>query len=44
MQRIVVGRFRKRSDADGDLNVLQRQIPEAKFVVMFDGRIAEGEE
>jgi hypothetical protein len=43
MQRIVMGRFRKRSNADGHLKVLQRQIPEGNFVVMFDGQMREGE-
>jgi hypothetical protein len=36
MQRVVVGRFRSRSDADGHLKVLRSQIPNAEFVVMFD--------
>jgi hypothetical protein len=36
MQRILVGRFRSRSDADGHLKVLRSQIPRAEFVVMFD--------
>lgn len=35
-QRIVVGRFRNRSDADGHLVVLRRLIPTAAFVVVFD--------
>jgi hypothetical protein len=35
-QRIVVGRFRNRSDADGHLQVLRRLIPQAAFVVLFD--------
>lgn len=36
MQRIIRGRFRHRSDAIGHLTVLQRQIPNSEFVVMFD--------
>ncbi|HEY9671303.1 MAG TPA: hypothetical protein V6D11_07660 [Waterburya sp.] len=36
MQRTIVGRFRSRSDADGHLQFLQRQIPNASFVVIFD--------
>ncbi|NJL38656.1 MAG: hypothetical protein HC840_31485 [Leptolyngbyaceae cyanobacterium RM2_2_4] len=43
MQRIVVGWFRSRSDADGHLKVLRSQIPHAEFVVMFDPGF-EGEE
>ncbi len=36
MQRITVGQFRTRSDADGYLEILRRLIPNAKFVVMFN--------
>lgn len=36
MQRAVVGRFRKRSDAEGHLQVLQRLIPDAEMIVVFD--------
>jgi hypothetical protein len=36
MQRIVVGRFRSRSDADGHLACLRQLIPNASFVVFFD--------
>jgi hypothetical protein len=36
MQRITVGQFRNRSDADGHLQILGRLIPQAKFVVMFN--------
>lgn len=36
MQRAVVGRFRKRSDAEGHLQVLQRLIPNAEMIVVFD--------
>jgi hypothetical protein len=36
MQRIVVGRFRSRSDADGHLVCLRQLIPHASFVVFFD--------
>jgi hypothetical protein len=38
MQHIVVGRFRRRVDAEGHLQFLQEKIPEGEFVVMFDGR------
>ena len=36
MQRIVVGRFRTRSDAEGHLQVLRRVIPDAEMIVVFD--------
>jgi hypothetical protein len=36
MQRIIVGRFRSRSDADGHLQCLRQLIPHASFVVVFD--------
>ena len=36
MQRIIVGRFRSRSDADGHLQCLRQLIPQASFVVVFD--------
>ncbi len=36
MQRLTVGQFRTRSDADGHLQILRRLIPQAKFVVMFN--------
>lgn len=36
MQRVVVGRYRYRSDADGHLAILQRRIPDSEFVVVFD--------
>lgn len=37
MQRIVRGRYRSRSDAEGHLTALQRQLPQYEFVMMFDG-------
>jgi hypothetical protein len=36
MQRVTVGRFRTRSDADGHLQILQRLIPRAEMIVVFD--------
>ncbi len=36
LQRIVVGRFRNWSDADGHLRILQQLIPGAKLIVVFD--------
>ncbi|ARV61429.1 hypothetical protein BZZ01_24885 [Nostocales cyanobacterium HT-58-2] len=35
-ERIVIGRFRSRSDADGHLAVLQRLTPEADLRVIVD--------
>ncbi|MBW4657663.1 MAG: hypothetical protein KME15_03240 [Drouetiella hepatica Uher 2000/2452] len=37
MQRIVVARCRNESDADGYARVLRRLMPEATFIVVFDG-------
>jgi len=36
MQRVVRGRFRRESEADGHLRVLRQNVPESDFVVMFD--------
>jgi hypothetical protein len=36
MQRIIIGRFRSRSDADGHLQCLRQLISHASFVVIFD--------
>ena len=36
MQRVTVGRFRTRSDADGHLQILQRLLPRAEMIVVFD--------
>lgn len=36
MQRIIVCRFRSRSDADGHLQRLRHLMPDATFVVVFD--------
>ncbi len=41
MQRLTVGQFRTRSDADGHLQILCRLIPNAKFVVMFNADILQ---
>jgi hypothetical protein len=38
MQQIIVGRFRRRSDADGHLQCLRQLIPNASFVVVFDSQ------
>ncbi|TAG17241.1 MAG: hypothetical protein EAZ39_14045 [Oscillatoriales cyanobacterium] len=36
MQRTVVGRFRRRSDADGHLLCLRQLMPQASLLVVFD--------
>lgn len=36
MQRVIVARFRSRSDADGHVQSLRQLIPDANFVVVFD--------
>ena len=36
MQRLTVGLFRTRSDAEGHLQILRRLIPQAQYVVMFN--------
>ena len=36
MQRMTVGQYRNRSDADGHLAIIRRLMPNAKFVVMFN--------
>ena len=36
MQRVVVARFRNRSDAEGHLQALKRLMPDGKFIIIFD--------
>ncbi|WP_424097613.1 hypothetical protein [Moorena producens] len=36
MQRVVVGRFRNRSDAEGHMQALKRLMPDGKFIIVFD--------
>ncbi len=36
MQRVVVGRFRRRTDAEGHLQALRRLMPDVEMIVMFD--------
>jgi hypothetical protein len=36
MQRVVVGQFRKRSDAEGHLQALRRLLPDAQLIIVFD--------
>ncbi|NET82062.1 MAG: hypothetical protein F6J94_08965 [Moorea sp. SIO1F2] len=46
MQRVVVGRFRNRSDAEGHMQALKRLMPDGKFIIVFDigQEIEEGSE
>ena len=36
MQRVVVRRFRNRSNAEGHMQALKRLMPDANFVIVFD--------
>lgn len=36
MQRVVIGRFHRRSDAEGHLRFLRQQIPDGTFLIIFD--------
>lgn len=36
MQGVVVGRFRRRTDAEGHLQALRRLMPDVEMIVMFD--------
>lgn len=36
MQRVVVGRYRNRSDAEGHLRALKRLMPDGEFVIIFN--------
>ncbi len=36
MQRVVVGRYRNRSDAEGHLQALKRLMPDGEFIIIFD--------
>jgi hypothetical protein len=44
MQRLTVGQFRTRSDADGHLEILHRLIPCGKFVVMFNPDLLQSQQ
>ncbi|NEP27759.1 hypothetical protein [Moorena sp. SIO3I6] len=46
MQRVLVGRFRNRSDAEGHMEALKRLMPDGKFIIVFDigQEIEEGSE
>ncbi|AOY81902.1 hypothetical protein BJP36_20315 [Moorena producens JHB] len=44
MQRIVVRRFRNRSDAEGHMQALKRLMPDGNFVIVFDLGDLMGEE
>lgn len=36
MQRVVIGRFRRRNDAEAHLKALQQLHPEARYAIVFD--------
>ena len=36
MQRLVVARFHRRGDADGDIQILRRLLPATKHAIVFD--------
>jgi len=38
---VVVGRFRRHSDAEGHLQALRRLMPEAQLVIVFDCDVDE---
>lgn len=44
MQRVTVGQFRTRSDADDHLEILRRLVPGAKFVVIFNPDLLESQQ
>ncbi|WP_416669670.1 hypothetical protein [Egbenema bharatensis] len=44
MQRVVVGRFRRRVDAEGHLRFLRQHIPEGEFRIVFDCPSPESDE
>ncbi|MBD1809116.1 hypothetical protein H6F98_27210 [Microcoleus sp. FACHB-SPT15] len=41
MQWVVVGRFRRHSDAEGHLQALRRLMPDAQLVIVFDCDVDE---
>lgn len=41
MQRVIIGQYRNRSDADGHLEIIRRLMPNAKFVVMFNPELTQ---
>jgi hypothetical protein len=36
LRRVIIGRFRRRGDAEGHLQALQRLMPDAEMIVIFD--------
>ncbi len=36
MRTLIVGRFRRRSDAEGHLRILKQMIPSVPFEIVFD--------
>jgi hypothetical protein len=44
MQRLTVGQFRTRSDADGHLEILRRLVLSGKFAVIFNPDLLESQQ
>jgi hypothetical protein len=36
IQRLTVGRFRRRNDAEEHMKILRRLVPEANYAIVFD--------
>jgi hypothetical protein len=36
-QTVIVGRFRRRSDAEAHLHILKQMVPTATYKIVFDG-------
>lgn len=36
LQRVVIGRFRRRNDAESHLKILQQMNPDAEYLIIFD--------
>ncbi len=36
LQNITVGRFRRRSDAEGHMQILKQMMPQVQFAIAFD--------
>ncbi len=41
MQRVIVGQYRNRSDADDHLEIIRRLMPNAEFVLMFNADVLQ---
>ena len=43
IQRLTVGRFRRRNDAEEHMKILRRLVPEANYTIVFDPALEEEE-